>query len=117
MGKTKRGKPLMFQFKLVGQIAVFNVGGKLIALEATSLFYISLNAAFTLFDLSITVLSAWSCGLMAKLHVLLCFSPWPDKPLRMANVMIITIGCTSERETFGPKGLLRECLEEPLIAG
>lgn len=39
----------MYQFKLVGQIAVFNVGEcKLIGLEATSLSCISLNVALGL---------------------------------------------------------------------
>lgn len=39
----------MYQFKLVGQIAVFNVGEcKLIGLEATSLSCISLNVALSL---------------------------------------------------------------------
>lgn len=37
---TQHCKPLMYQFKLVGQIAVFNVGEcKLIGLEATSLLH------------------------------------------------------------------------------
>lgn len=43
----------MYQFKLVGQIAVFNVGGggggcKLIGLEATPLSCASLNVALSL---------------------------------------------------------------------
>lgn len=41
----------MYQFKLVGQIAVFNVGWgecKLIGLEATSLSCMSLNVALSL---------------------------------------------------------------------
>lgn len=66
----------MYQFKLVGQIAVFNVGEcKLIGLEASSLSLLHKFKCSTWppFDLSITLLFAWSYGLMVKLLVLFCF--------------------------------------------
>lgn len=68
--------------------------------------------------MSITVLLAWSSGLMAKLHVLLCFHTMPWQAFedggRNDNYYRLRLE-VHRKETFGPwnaKGLSHESLEE-----